>query len=234
MSSVSRRLQDRVAVVTGASSGLGQAIARALAKEGACVVGVARRFPERRLAEPLVAGHVVEVRLDVTDEAAVEACFTAIGGVDLLVNNAGLAVYEPILTAKVADLRAMLEVHVVGSFLCTRAALPSMQARGGGHVVNVSSIAAFRTFTSCAGYTAAKEGQRGLTRVLCEEARALNVRVTGLYPGATDTPIWDARPDFDRSTMMRPERVAELVVEIVTRPDLNVEELQVMPPRGAL
>lgn len=234
MSAMRGRLENRVAVVTGASSGLGKAIALALAGEGACVVGVARRFVARRLVEPLGAGTVAELQLDVTDESAVLERFAEIGGVDILVNNAGLAVYESILQAKVADLRAMLDVHVVGAFLCARAVLPSMQARGGGHVVNVSSIAAFKTFASCAGYTAAKEGLRGLTRVLCEEARALNVRVTGLYPGATDTPIWDSRPEFDRSGMMLPERVAELIVEIVVRPELNIEELHVMPPKGAL
>jgi NAD(P)-dependent dehydrogenase (short-subunit alcohol dehydrogenase family) len=102
------------------------------------------------------------------------------------------------------------------------------------HIVNVASVAAFRTFTSCAGYSAAKEGQRGLTRVLVEEARALGVRVTGLYPGAVDTPIWDGRAGFDRTAMLRPADVAGVVVEIIARPELAVEELVVMPPAGAL
>jgi NAD(P)-dependent dehydrogenase (short-subunit alcohol dehydrogenase family) len=229
-------LQDRVAVVTGASSGLGAAIAHALAQEGARVVGFARRFGAGPAAPP-AAGAIAEVALDVTDEDAVRARWAELGSVDLLVCCAGVGTFGPLAETRVADLRAMLEVHIVGTFLPARellAARARARPERPAHIVTVSSVAAFRTFTGCAGYSAAKEGQRGLTRVLVEEARALDVRVTGLYPGATDTPIWDGRPGFDRAAMLRPERVAGLVVEIVARPELAVEELLVMPPAGAL
>ena len=224
-------LDGKIAVVTGASSGLGEAVGRALAASGAAVVGVARRFAEA--APAWRAGDVSCARLDVTDEAAVVRLFEVVPA-DIVVNCAGQGSFAPILEATVADLRAMLEVHVVGTFLCAREALRGMRARGrGGHIVNVSSIAAHRTFPASAGYSAAKEGMRGLTRVLVEEARP-DVRVTGLYPGAIDTPIWDGREGFDRGAMMRPEELAPLVVEIVSRPAISVEELVVMPPRGAL
>jgi NAD(P)-dependent dehydrogenase (short-subunit alcohol dehydrogenase family) len=226
------RLAGRVAVVTGASSGLGDSIARSFAVEGAAVVGVARRFPDAPRAP--APGEIVQTRLDVTDEAAVQRLFSALARIDILVNNAGIAVYAPIAEAKVEDVRAMLDVHVVGAFLCAREALRSMAPRRRGHIVNVASVAAFRAFTSCGAYTAAKEGLRGLTRVLTEEARSVDVRVTGLYPGATDTPIWDARPEFDRRDMLSPDGVASLVTEIVARPELSVEELLVLPPKGAL
>jgi NAD(P)-dependent dehydrogenase (short-subunit alcohol dehydrogenase family) len=229
---MSNRLAGRVAVVTGASSGLGEAIARAFAKEGAAVVGVARRFADA--PRPPAPGEIVQTRLDVTDEGSVKRVFSALPHVDVLINNAGIAVYAPIAEAKVEDVRAMLEVHIVGAFLCAREALRSMMRRRSGHIVNVASVAAFRAFTSCGAYTAAKEGLRGLTRVLAEEARAANVRVTGLYPGATDTPIWDDRPEFDRKDMLSPDRVASLLTEIVVRPDLSVEELLVLPPKGTL
>ena len=154
--------------------------------------------------------------------------------VDILVCCAGQGTFTPVLESSVADLRAMLEVHIVGAFLCAREAMRGMGARRRGHIVMVSSVAAHRTFTACSGYSAAKEGLRGLTRVLVEEARPFDVRVTGLYPGALDTPIWDSREGFDRSAMMRPDDLAPLVVEIVTRPAISVEELIVLPPRGAL
>jgi NAD(P)-dependent dehydrogenase (short-subunit alcohol dehydrogenase family) len=227
------RLDSRVCVVTGASSGIGAAVAAALAAEGAAVVGLARRFPAGPLPRPLAAGAVTSAALDVTDEAAVAARFAELDRLDVLVACAGHGVFGPVVDARADDFRAMLDVHVVGAFLCARELL-RRPAAGVRHIINVSSVAAFRTFTGCAGYSAAKEGQRGLTRVLVEEARAHGVRVTGLYPGATDTPIWDDRAGFDRAAMLRPADVAGLVVEIVARPELALEEIVVMPPAGAL
>jgi NAD(P)-dependent dehydrogenase (short-subunit alcohol dehydrogenase family) len=128
----------------------------------------------------------------------------------------------------------MLEVHVVGTLLCAREALRRMQPRRSGHIVAIGSHAAHRAFTDCSGYTAAKAGQLGLMRVLAEEARPHNVRVTTLLPGATDTPIWDERPEFDRGKMMKPSDVAGFLVELVARPALSVEEVTVTPPAGAL
>jgi NAD(P)-dependent dehydrogenase (short-subunit alcohol dehydrogenase family) len=180
-----------------------------------------------------VAGRVTEVQLDLADEAAVRARFAELAQVDVLINNAGPVTYAKVIDADIADLRAMLDVHVVGAFVCAQEALRKMAKQRRGHIVNLSSIAAFRSFPGAAAYSAAKEAQRGLTRVLVEEARAHDVRVTGLYPGATDTPAWDGT-SFDRADMLRPARVAELIVEIVARPDLSVEELIVLPPKGVL
>jgi NAD(P)-dependent dehydrogenase (short-subunit alcohol dehydrogenase family) len=230
---VSARLAGRVCAVTGASSGIGQAIARAFAAEGAAVIAYARRFRADR-ADALAAGRVAEVGLDVADEAQVRARFGELRALDVLVCAAGTGAFAPIATARVDDLRAMLETHVVGTFLCAREALRLMRPARRGHIVNVSSHAAHRGFAECGGYTAAKAGQLGLTRVIAEEARAYDVRVTALLPGATDTPIWDDRPGFDRSKMMRADDVAGVVVDLVCRPGVAVEELVVMPPGGAL
>jgi 3-oxoacyl-[acyl-carrier protein] reductase len=232
MSAAGGRLAGKVCAVTGASSGIGEAIARALAAEGAAVVAYARRFRDARAR--LAAGRVAEVGLDVTDEAAVKDRFGQLATLDVLVCSHGTGQFAPIATAEVADLRAMLDCHVVGTFLCAREALRLMKPAGRGHVVAVSSHAALRGFAECGGYTAAKAGQLGLTRVLAEEARPFGVRVTALLPGATDTPIWDDRPGFDRARMMRPADVAGVVLDLVCRPEVGVEELVVMPPGGAL
>src|SRR5215831_17008767 len=184
------RLSGKLCLVTGGSSGLGEAIAAALAGEGATVCAAGRRFPDGDLPRPLPAGAVTAARLDVTDEGAVARRFAELGAVDVVVACAGTGSFGPLVEATAADLRAMLEVHVVGTFLVARALLRQDGAGRTRHLISVSSHAALRTLPGCGGYSAAKEGQRGLARVLVEEARAHGVRVTSLYPGAVDTPIW--------------------------------------------
>jgi 3-oxoacyl-[acyl-carrier protein] reductase len=154
--------------------------------------------------------------------------------VDVLINSAGAGAFAPLVNAQVADLRAMLEVHVVGTFLCCREALRGMQQRRSGHIVNIGSVAARRSFSDCSGYTAAKAGQLGFTQVLAEEARPYGVRVTSILAGAVDTPIWDDRPGFDRSKMMRADDFAAVVVDLVARPGVAVDEMVVLPPAGTL
>jgi len=228
-----QRLLGKFAIVTGGSSGIGLACARALAAEGAAVLACARRFAAGAVRTP-APGEVVEAHLDVTDEAEVRERFTELPELDIVVCSAGTGTFAPVLHASVADLRAMLDVHVVGSLLCGREALRRMQPRRTGHIVMIGSHAANHGFADCSGYTAAKAGQLGLARVLAAEARPYDVRVTSLLAGATDTPIWDDRPGFDRSKMMKPEDVASFLVAIVARPGISVEEVTVTPPAGVL
>jgi NAD(P)-dependent dehydrogenase (short-subunit alcohol dehydrogenase family) len=181
-----------------------------------------------------VLGEVSHAHLDVTDEAEVKARFAEAGPIDVLVCSAGVGTFGPIVNASAPDVRAMLDVHIVGALLCAREALRQMQPRRAGHIVVIGSHVAHRAFTDCAGYTAAKAGQAGLVRVLAEEARPYDVRVTNLLVGATDTPIWDDRPGFDRAKMMQPADVASFLIAIVARPGIAVEEVTIMPPAGAL
>ena len=227
------RLLGKLAIVTGATSGIGAATARALAKEGAAVVGFGRRGARGPIARP-EAGQIAIAHLDITDEDAVKARFAELAAPDVVVCAAGSGVFAPIHTATVADLRAMLDTHVVGTFVCVREALRRMQPERRGHIVAIASVAADRAFPECGGYTAAKAGQRGLMRVLAEEARPYDIRVTTVQAGATDTPIWDDRPGFDRTKMLRPDDIAGMIVALVARPAIAVEELTVMPPAGAL
>jgi NAD(P)-dependent dehydrogenase (short-subunit alcohol dehydrogenase family) len=228
-----KRLLGKFAIVTGGSSGIGAACAEALAAEGAAVLACSRRFAAGPAACPGL-GAIVQAGLDVTDEEQVRARFAELPELDIVVCSAGVGMFAPIVNASVADLRAMLDVHVTGTFLCAREALRRMQPRRKGHIVAIGSHAALRAFTECAGYTAAKAGQLGLMRVLAEEARPYDVRVTNLMPGATDTPIWDDRPGFDRTKMMKPSDVAGFMTAIVARPGISVEEVIVTPPAGAL
>lgn len=220
-------------MVTGGSSGIGAACAVALAAEGAAVLATGRRF-SRGVARVPGPGEVVQAHLDVTDEVEVKGRFAELRDVDILVCSAGIGVFGPVMHASVAELRAMLDVHVVGTMLCAREALHRMQPRRRGHIVAIGSHVAHRAFSDCSGYTAAKAGQLGLMKVLAEEARPYDVRVTTLLVGATDTPIWDDRPGFDRAKMMKPEDVAGFLVAIVARPGISVEEVMVTPPAGVL
>ncbi|HEU0032852.1 MAG TPA: SDR family oxidoreductase [Kofleriaceae bacterium] len=228
-----KRLLGKFAIVTGGSSGIGAACATALAAEGAGVLATGRRFPAGPARVPAL-GEIVPAHLDVTDEAAVRARFAELPELDLVVLSAGVGTFGPIANSSVSELRAMLEVHVVGTHLCAREAMRKMMPRRKGHIVVIGSHAAHRAFTDCGGYTAAKAGQLGLVRVLAEEARPYDIRVTALLPGATDTPIWDDRPGFDRAKMMKPVDVAGFLVSIVARPGISVEEVTVTPPAGAL
>jgi NAD(P)-dependent dehydrogenase (short-subunit alcohol dehydrogenase family) len=230
---VSNRLLGKFALVTGGSSGIGAACATALAAEGVGVVACGRRFAAGPAAVPTL-GTVVPAQLDVTDEAAVQARFSELPALDVVVLSAGVGTFGPIANSSVAELRAMLEVHVVGTMVCAREAVRRMMPRRAGHIVIIGSHAANRAFSDCGGYTAAKAGQLGFARVLAEEARPYNIRVTTLLPGATDTPIWDDRPGFDRAKMMKPEDVASFLIAIVARPGIAVEEVVVTPPAGAL
>ena len=218
-----KRLIGKYALVTGGSSGIGAAIADALANEGAAVIATGRRFTAVALSKPEF-GAVQKIKLDVTDEAGVRALIQAMPELDILVCSAGTGTFGPIVNAQTAMLREMLDTHIVGTFLCARK----------GHIVAIASVAANKAFTDCSGYTAAKAGQLGLVRVLAEEARPYDVRVTSVLPGATDTPIWDDRPGFDRSKMLKPEDVAGFVVSIIARPAIAVEEVSITPPGGAL
>lgn len=230
---MSKRLLGKFAIVTGGTTGIGAACAEALAAEGAGVLACGRRVVGSAGQVPPL-GEVFAGHLDVTDEAEVIKRFAELPSLDVVVLSHGTGTFGPLANTKAADLRAMLDVHITGTMLCAREAIRRMMPRRKGHIVVINSHVSHRAFTDCSGYTAAKAGQLGLVRVLAEEARPYDIRVTALLPGATDTAIWDDRPGFDRSKMMKPEDVAGFLVSIVARPSIAVEEVILTPPAGAL
>jgi NAD(P)-dependent dehydrogenase (short-subunit alcohol dehydrogenase family) len=235
---MSESLHDRTCVVTGASSGIGLAVAQALAAAGARVVGYARRFTQKRLTFLPGPGEIREIALDITDGAAVTARFAELPVLDVLVNAAGIGHFAWLSETSLQTLRQLLDVHVVGTFLCSREAWRTMQQNPDparrGHIVTIGSIAATRYLPQCGAYAAAKSAQSTLMRALAEEARASGVRVTHVHAGAVDTPLWDARPEVDRAHMMQPHELAALLVDILARPAVALEELTLLPPTGVL
>ncbi|MBB5203604.1 NAD(P)-dependent dehydrogenase (short-subunit alcohol dehydrogenase family) [Inhella inkyongensis] len=217
-------------LITGAGQGIGAAIARRLQRDGGVeLVLVGRRLaPLQALADELGAQAQA---CDVTDAAAVQALFEAVGPVDILINNAGQAESAPLTRTSDALWRQMLDVNLTGSFLCLRAALPAMQAAGWGRIVNVASTAAQRGYAYVAAYCAAKHGLLGLTRAAALELAKTGITVNAVCPGYTETELLaasianvmaktgrseeQARADFARSNpqgrLIQPEEVAETV-----------------------
>jgi NAD(P)-dependent dehydrogenase (short-subunit alcohol dehydrogenase family) len=236
-------LADKVAVVTGAGKGIGEAIAIQLARLGAVVVLAARTVSDlERVAKRIAdeGGSSLVAPTDVTDVDAVRRLVSQTvaetGGLDILVNNAGSAVFQPLSESDPGAWWRTVETSLKGTYLCSRFAVPVMLARGSGHVVNILSIASVTPFEASSAYCAAKAGGLMLTRVLASEVRSRGVRVTAILPGSTRTPFWEgmsAAPDL--SKMMLPERVAETVAFAVTQPDgAVVDEVRVLPPLGIL
>jgi NADP-dependent 3-hydroxy acid dehydrogenase YdfG len=234
----------KVAVVTGASSGIGAASARALAAAGFHVVLGARRLERlleiAREINAAGAAEAVALTLDVSDAASVAEFASGVPRVHLLVNNAGGAQgLEPIAEARDDDWRTMWEVNVLGLMRVTRALLPALLASGDGHVVNLGSVAGFETYAGGAGYTSVKHAVRAISRTLRLELLGKPVRVTEIDPGMVETEFSRVRFRGDQEKAsavyrgMQPltaEDVADCVVWAATRPShVNVDEIVVRP-----
>ena len=231
-------LAGRHALVTGAGTGIGAAIALALAGQGAAVTLAGRRLALlEAVAARLPAGsrHAI-VEMDVTDEAAVargfSRSFEALGPVSILVNNAGQATSAPFGKTSLELWRRMLDVNLTGTFLCTREALPGMLTAGWGRVINIASTAGQRGYAYVAAYSAAKHGVIGMTRSLALETARKGVTVNAICPGYTETEILQesianvvaktgrteeaARAEFTKTNpqgrLIQPEEVAAAVL----------------------
>jgi len=226
-------LEGRSAVVTGASSGIGAATALALAREGARVVGGARRID--RIQAP-----VVPVELDVTDPAScerfVQRAVNELGGIDILVNAAGLALgRDPFDDSSEADEHTVLETNVNGLIRMTRLCLPHL--RDGGHIVNLGSVAGRQAYGKGALYITSKFAVRGFTYALREDLLGRPIHITTVDPGLVETDFSRVRFRGDEEAAekvyqgveaMKPEDIAECVLFAVTRPaHVNVDELVV-------
>ncbi|MFN2594120.1 MAG: SDR family NAD(P)-dependent oxidoreductase [Actinomycetota bacterium] len=228
---------NKVAVVTGASAGIGAATARALAKEGFHPVLGARRVDRLRELADECGGSFHS--LDVTDEDSVAAFANEIDRVDLLVNNAGMAVgVEKIAELPDDHLRSMWETNVLGLIRLTRALLPKL-VESRGHIVNVGSIAGFEVYPGGGGYTSSKHAVRSITKTLRLELLGTGVRVTEIAPGLVETEFSLVRFEGDSEKAGKPYKgiepltgddIADCIAWAATRPaHVDIDEIVVRP-----
>ncbi len=236
-------LEGKVAIVTGAGSGIGRAAAVGLAAAGANVTIIARSQEALQAvaAEVEATGRRALVQaLNVGDgaavEAAVQATLATFGRVDILVNNAGTNTPKrTLLEASPDDWRLVVEINLTGAYLCTRAVLPAMREQGEGTIINIASIAGkHATLLGGAAYSASKAGVISLTQTINAEQRRHNIRATAISPGEVATPILDRRavppsPE-ERQRMLQTEDLAAAVVFIASLPQRAcIEDLVIRP-----
>jgi NADP-dependent 3-hydroxy acid dehydrogenase YdfG len=230
--------EQRVAVITGASAGIGEATARTLAAQGFHVVAVARRADRINALAAEIGGTAIVA--DVTDGAAVDALAGRLSRVDVLVNNAGGAKgLEPVADADLEHWRWMWETNVLGTVRVTRALLPKLIDSGDGLIVTVTSVAAMEVYDGGAGYTSAKHAQGALHRTLRGELLGKPVRLTEIAPGAVETEFSLVRFGGDQQradavyTGMTPlvaTDIAEVIGFVASRPShVNIDQIVIRP-----
>ena len=230
---VEKTLRGKVAVVTGASSGIGEATARELAWRGAAVVLVARSGEKLAVLERGISasgGRAVSVPTDVSDVGSVrtmvERAVDEFGGVGVLVNNAGLGLSGRVAELRAEDLRYVFEVNLIGALNCIQAVLPHMSP--GGRIINVSSVVGKRAIPKVGGYCATKSALNALTDALRVEVAGKGVTVTSVYPGTTSTAFKEnSRRTGDEERGWRPggvtpEKVAEKIARAAEKGDRDV------------
>lgn len=233
-------LDKKVAIVTGGSRGIGLAIARALRQQGAAVAitGLDAGRVEAAAKELGGGAEVLGVRCDVRQHAEVEALFervsSALGGVDILVNNAGVGAFRPVAEMTVDEWHRTIDTNLTGVFYCCHAALPIMKKRGGGWIINISSLASKNAFVNGAAYCASKSALNAFSEALMQEVRYDGVRVAYVLPGSVNTGFGGLANTKSEWALL-PEDVAQVVVDLVAHPSRSlpsrVEIRPAQPPR---
>jgi 3-oxoacyl-[acyl-carrier protein] reductase len=220
-------LGGKVALVTGAGRGIGRAISLALGAAGAHMVLAARTQSEIETVAQEIrhAGGVASAwPVDLSSEAEIVALFDFIherlGRLDVLVNNAGIGLFGPVVEFASADLDQLYSINIRGTFLCCRQALKLMIPQASGYIINIASVVGFKGYSNQAGYGMTKHGVIGLTKTLAVEAQPHGIRVSVISPGGVNTDmIGDARPDLDRSALLQPEDIAQTVMFLLSLSD---------------
>jgi 3-oxoacyl-[acyl-carrier protein] reductase len=215
-------IENKIAVVTGASKGIGYAIAEELLKANAKVFICARNKSElRRALEDLsahgrVEGEICDVRSESQVRIMLEECVRLFGGVDVLVNNAGIGIIGKTVEEMTAEeFEQTLQTNLFGVFYACHHAIPLMKKRGGGYIINISSLAGQNAHPKMAAYNASKFGLNGFTEALMQEVRADNIKVTAICPGSVNTYFGGDQPSDEKSWQIQPADIAQIVVDLL-------------------
>ncbi len=233
------------AIITGASSGIGKATALAFAQSGIDVALVSRSPDKLEAVASACRELAVEAKVYPLDLILLEKVAAGIadiardfGDINILVNNAGMGYTNLLGKTSLADWQQVIDLNLTSVFQCIQGILPQMRVLGNGIIINVASIAARTAFPNWGAYSVSKAALAALSRSLAVEERSNGIRVTTIFPGAVDTPIWDTatvRADFDRGAMLTPDIVARSILHtVLLPPQAVVEEMIVTPSGGAL
>ncbi len=221
-------LEGKTAIVTGGTRGIGRAIAEALLDEGVSVCVTARVGSEieqtRKELGPL--GQVTGFQADVRDYDQVKALIAhtvkELGGLDILINNAGIGIFETVEQTSPEDFRAVLETNVLGVFYCCHEAIPQMKKRGGGYIINISSLAGVNAHPRMAAYNASKFGLNGFSEALMQEVRHDNIKVSYIMPGSVNTEFGGDSPSDEKSWQLTPQDIAQVVIDLLHHDDRSL------------
>ena len=218
-------LEKKVAVVTGASRGIGRSIAHALARSGALLALAARSTKELEhvrqeieAAGGMAACFPTDVGKEQEAVGLIEKVVTRFQRLDILVNNAGMGVFQPLVHTSTDTWDDIMRVNARGPFILCREAIPHLSQQRRSFIVNISSVVGVKGYPNQSAYAASKHALMGMTKALAREVHDSGIRVHAICPGGVDTEmVTSARPDLDKSVLMRPDEVADVVLFLVTR-----------------
>ena len=217
------KLSRKTAIVTGGTRGIGRAIAEALVRAGTDVCITARKRSEIDEAiKDLAAagrGRLMGIVGDVRDHSQVKAVFeravSDFGGLDILINNAGIGTFAKVEDMPPDDFRAVLETNLFGVYYCCHEAIPLMKQRGGGYIINISSLAGTNAHPEMAAYNASKFGLNGFSEALMQEVRHDGIKVSYIMPGSVNTEFGGDTPSEANSWQLQPKDVAQVVIDLL-------------------
>jgi NAD(P)-dependent dehydrogenase (short-subunit alcohol dehydrogenase family) len=223
-------LKSKTAIVTGGTKGIGRGIAEALIREGVSVCISSRHQDEIDKAvselngstEGSAIGFVCDVREHNQVKALIDHTIKELGGLDILINNAGVGIFETVEQTSPEDFRAVLETNLFGVFYCCHEAIPQMKKRGGGYIINISSLAGANPHPRMAAYNASKFGLNGFSEALMQEVRHDNIKVSYIMPGSVNTEFGGDSPGDEKSWQLTPADIARVVIDLLHHDDRSL------------
>jgi len=232
------QLKNKVALITGASSGIGKETAKLFAREGALVILTARNLDKLKIVEneiKIKGGKAESYSMDITNREQINNTIKKIidknKKIDILVNSAGIVVWGSIENCTYDDFDNQVKINLIGNFNCIKEIVPYMLKQKSGNIVNIITSTVKKTKSGRVAYAVSKYGQAGLSNAVHEDLKDKGISVVAVYPSKTDTPIHDpymSKDDPERKTMMKPEQVAKVILEAALIPaENNIKELVV-------